>query len=293
MAIDDVLAAHGGLATARQLLEVASHRTIARRLRAGTIFRVSHGVYSSTPPDTSVRLAALDLLSRTEIVACLHTAAELFGFDTDHDHRLHILDPGVRLRSTPELSVHQRVGAPLCRVGGRLATTPAWTAIEIGRTVRRGRILGVLDAVLRSQRCTALQLANTVVEQHGRRGIVAVRSLLPLADPRSESPMESEARLVFHDGGLPSPELQYEIVDRYGKLWRVDFAWPQAMLVAEYESMEWHANPAALRHDRMKVARLQECGWTSLPIVIDDVRRYPDQLVNRIFGHLERPRRAS
>lgn len=292
MAIDDVLAAHGGLATTRQLLAVASQRTIARRLCAGTIFRAAHGVYSATPPDTSLRLAALDLLSRTEIVACLHTAAELYGFHTDHDHRLHILDPGVRMRPTPDLAVHQRVGAPLRRAGGRLVTTPAWTAIEIGRSVRRGRVLGVLDAALRSQLCTAPELAHAVVEQRGRRGIVTVRELLTLADPRSESPMESEARLVFHDGGLPTPELQYEIVDRYGKLWRVDFAWPEARLVAEYESMEWHANAAALRHDRMKVARLQECGWTSVPLVVDDIRRYPDQLVSRILSHLECPRRA-
>ena len=60
----------------------------------------------------------------------------------------------------------------------------------------------------------------------------------------------------------------------------------------EYESMEWHASATALRHDRMKVARLQECGWTSMPLVVDDVRRYPAQLVARIFSHLERPRRT-
>jgi len=104
--------------------------------------------------------------------------------------------------------------------------------------------------------------------------------------------MESEARLVFIDGGLPTPELQYEILDRCGKLWRVDFAWPEAMVVAEYESMEWHASPAALKHDRMKTARLQECGWTTVPMVVDDVRRNPCELVGRIVGHLERGRLA-
>ncbi len=104
--------------------------------------------------------------------------------------------------------------------------------------------------------------------------------------------MESEARLVFIDGGLPMPELQYEIVDRCGELWRVDFAWPEAMVVAEYESMEWHASPAALKHDRIKTARLQECGYTVVPIVVDDVRNRPFDLVGRIFNHLSRPARA-
>ncbi|MGW0159028.1 type IV toxin-antitoxin system AbiEi family antitoxin domain-containing protein [Mycobacterium sp. NPDC003323] len=292
MPIEDVFAANGGIATTQQLLAAGSYRTIANQVRDGLIFRVAHGIYCATPPDTSSRLAALDLLSRNTIVACLHTAAEFYGFDTDHDHRLHILDPGVRMRPTPDLAVHQRHGAPLLRVDRGLLTAPAWTAIEIARTVRRPRVLGVLDAALRSGHCTAADLASCVDAQRGRRGIVTVREMLPLADARAESPMESEARYVFYDGGLPAPELQFEIVDRYGQLWRVDFAWPAAGLVVEYESMDWHASAEALRHDRMKVACLQECGWTSMPIVIDDVRQYPARLVARVFGHLERSRRA-
>ena len=89
------------------------------------------------------------------------------------------------------------------------------------------------------------ELLAAVGEQKGRRGIVNVRELVELADGRAESPMESEARLVFIDGGLPVPELQLEIVDLYGKLWRVDFAWPDCKLIAEYDSVEWHANPDA------------------------------------------------
>ncbi|QVI29693.1 hypothetical protein MN2019_10550 [Mycolicibacterium neoaurum] len=292
MAIEDVIAANGGLATARQLLEAASHRAIANRLRKGLIFRAAYGVYSLTPPDTRMRLAALELASEARIVGCLHTAAELYGFDTDHDHRLHILDPGVRIRPTRELAVHQRVGAPLRSVSGRLLTAPGWTTIEIARTVRRQRALGVLDAALRSGACDHTALSTALEEQRGRRGIVQVRELLPLADARSESPLESEVRLILHDGGVPAPELQFEIVDLHGRLWRVDFAWPSAHLAVEYESMDWHVSAAALRHDRMKVARLQECGWTSMPIVIDDVRRHPAELIARIFGHLDRARHA-
>jgi hypothetical protein len=145
-----------------------------------------------------------------------------------------------------------------------------------------------LDAALHVEACTAAELQAAVREQKGRRGIVRVREMLAYADGRSESPMESEARLVFIDGGLPLPELQYEIRDWYGQLWRVDFAWPEAKVVAEYESMEWHASPEALKHDRIKTARLQECGWMTVPIVVDDVRRHAAPLVSRISGHLER-----
>ena len=293
MSPDELFALNNGLATTAQMLETMSYRSLAKRVRAGSVIRVWHGIYAQRPPCTLDRLAALDLLSGKSIVACMNTAAELHGFPTEADSRIHILDPGVRMRPAAELMVHQRIGAPLCRVQGRLITAPAWTAVELARTLRRPRALAVLDAVLFNGCCTTADLHAALDEQKGRRGIVEVRGLIEYVDGRSESPMESEARLVFIDGGLPMPEVQYEIVDRCGKLWRVDFAWPHAMAVAEYESMEWHATPEALKHDRMKLARLQECGWTSVPLVVDDVRRHPAELVARMAAHLERGSRRA
>ncbi len=284
----ELFLANGGVATTRQLLTVLSPKALEVGVRTGKFIRVRRGVYAMTAPDVAARLAAVELASGMPVVACMQTAAKMYRFDTEPDDRVHILDPGIRMRPSPQLMVHQRIGAPLVKVRGRLATAPAWTAVEIARTLRRPRALAVLDAALHVASCTRAQLAAAVMEQKGRRGIVHVRELVQIADGRAESPMESEARLVFIDGGLPLPELQYEITDLCGKLWRVDFAWPEWKVVAEYDSIEWHANPAGWKHDRMKAARLQECGWVTVPMVVDDVRKQPDELVNRIFGHLER-----
>jgi len=290
--IDTLFQANGGLATRDQLLQVMSKRSLAFHLRTGAIVRVWRGVYALSPPDLQTRLAGLDLIAGERMVACMGTAAALYGFDTEGDSSIHVLDPGVRMRPTAGLMIHQRVGAPLRRIRGRLATAPAWTAVEVARTLRRPRTLAVLDAALHCGACSREEMNAAIDEQKGRRGIVHVRDLIDHADGRAESPMESEARLVFIDGGLPLPELQYEIVDRCGDLWRVDFAWPDAMLVAEYESVEWHANPIAFKHDKMKTARLQECGFAVMPIVVDDVRRHPHDLVARIFTHLDRAQLA-
>ena len=94
--------------------------------------------------------------------------------------------------------------------------------------------------------------------------------------------MESEARLEMHDGGLPAPVLQYEIVDRNWQTWRVDFAWPQQRVAVEYDGFDWHSDPEALRRDRQKRAALREVGWTVLSIVADDVRRRSYDMVRRI-----------
>ncbi|OHV04899.1 type IV toxin-antitoxin system AbiEi family antitoxin domain-containing protein [Mycobacterium talmoniae] len=279
-----------GVATRQQLLTVMSRNRLARLVKSGRLIRVCHGVYALREPDVLSTLAALELMAGQRLVACMGTAAALYGFDTENTARVHVLDPGVRMRPSPGLLVHQRIGAPLRRVEGRLATAPAWTAIELARTLRRPRALATLDAALHVGACTTTELHAAIREQKGRRGIVKVRELIEYADGRAESPMESEARLVFIDGRLPMPELQYTIVDRYGRVWRVDFAWPDAKVVAEYDSLAWHMSRDGLLHDRLKTARLQECGWTSVPMTIDDIRRDPVGLLARLNTHLDRPR---
>jgi hypothetical protein len=283
----------GGFATAQQLLTVMTRDQLRAQVENGGLVRVWYGVYGATEPDLIGRLGALDVFMGQRAVACMGTAAALYGFDLENTSAVHVLDPGVRMRPTVGLMVHQRLGAPLQRVAGRLATAPAWTAIEVARTLRRPRALATLDAALRSTNCTRAELENAVREQKGRRGIVAVRGLLPYADGRAESGMESEARLVMIDYGLPLPELQYEIRALDGTVHRVDFAWPEQCLVAEYESIDWHSGPIEMVRDKKRYADFQDLGLTVIPIVVDDVRLEPWRLAHRLQYHLSRAKVAS
>nr|WP_307789336.1 hypothetical protein [Mycolicibacterium baixiangningiae] len=276
----------GGLATTRELLTVMTRQQLDWHVRRRELVRVWYGVYADHEPDVHGRLKALDLFLGEEAAACLGTAASLYGFDVENTGAVHILDPGRRIRPTVGLAVHQRVGAPLQRVAGRLATEPAWTAVEAARRLPRPRALATLDAAVHSTWCDTSALARAVDAQSGRRGIVAVRELLPHVDGRAESAMESEARLVMIDHALPKPELQYEIRGPGGVVWRVDFAWPGQRIVAEYESVDWHVGRLEMIRDRTRSAAIQELGWTVIPIVVDDVRRHPDRLAQRIAHHL-------
>lgn len=282
----------GGFATTGQLLTVMTRQQLDVRVRNGRLVRVCHGVYAASKPDLAGRLTALDLYMGGEAVVCMGTAAALYGFDFENTTAIHMLDPAVRMRPTVGLMVHQRVGAPLRRIAGRLATAPAWTAVEIARRLPRPRALAALDGALHSTQCTFADMDKAVREQRGRRGIVAVRELLRYVDGRAESAMESEARLVMIDSGLPLPELQYEIHGRHGETWRVDFAWPEARIAAEYEGLDWHSGPVKMIDDKTRLAGIQEQGWTVIPIVAQDVRRYPGELADRINYHLSAARMA-
>lgn len=289
----EVIRRCNGLATTAELLKVITRQHLDVQVRKGRLIRVWRGVYSVTEPDLLMRLRALDILVGDHAVACLHTAAALYGFSTEQTQSVHVLDPGFRLRSTRGLVVHQRKGAPLQLISSRQATSPAWTAVELARELRRPRALAVLDAAVHSGWCLSGDLVEAAERQRGRRAIVGVRNLLPLVDGRAESAMESEARLAMLDHGLPRPELQYLIRGRDGQCWRVDFAWPEQRVAAEYDSVEWHAGRAEMLRDKARFAGLQEAGWTVIPIVVGDVRRTPARLCERIAVQLHRERRAS
>ncbi len=283
----------GGVATSGQILSVVSRYHFESALKAQSLERIWQGVYCCGEPTDEVRLRGLDLSCGSTVAVCLATAASMFGFDTEESRDLHILNPPRhQLRPVDGLVVHRRDGAPLVIVGERPATSPAWTAVEVARSLRRPRALATLDAALRTALCSRGQLCRAATEQAGRRGIVAVRELLVHADPRAESPMESEARLAMIDGGLPMPELQYEIIDGNGELRRVDFAWPDYRLAVEYDGVDWHSEPDALRRDRRRQAALQDIGWTVIAIVFDDVRHRGWEFVARIDQHLRRARAA-
>ncbi len=287
--LDRLLDAQSGVVTSAQALSCLTRRGLEADLRCGVLQQVWYGIFGRGELTDALRLRGLDLATGTTIAVCLSTAAACHGFDTEVDRRLHVLNPiGQQLRPTRGLVVHRREGAPLTVAGGRPATTPAWTAIEVARGLRRGRALATLDAALRSGTCDHSELQRVLKQHARRRGVVAARELLELASPLAESPMESEARLVMIDGGLPPPVLQYEIVDFNGDTWRFDFAWPEYRVAAEYDGVDWHSGPAAFHRDRRRGAAVQDLGWVVVPIVAEDVRYRPVELVARIERRLQR-----
>lgn len=282
-----------GVATSGQILQLQSRRSFQADLRTGALQRIWQGIYCVGEPDDWTRLRGLELAVGSRVPVCLGTAASLYGFDTENPKDLHVLNPPrTHLRHTDGLVIHRRDGAPLAEVAGRPATAAAWTAIEVARSLRRPRALATLDAALRSGTCNRVELVRALGKQSGRRGVVAVRELLPLADGRAESPMESEARLVMIDGGLPAPELQYEIIDGNGQLRRLDYAWPECRVAAEYDGIDWHSGAEAMLANRKRTSALMDINWTVVPIIFEDVRYRPDDLVARIDVQLRRARAA-
>src|SRR5690349_2597981 len=128
--IDELFRVQGGVVTTAQLLAYFSRSELDTRIGRGQFIKVWPGVYSSAEPDTQIRLSGVDLRAGERVAVCLSTAAAAYGFDTEGDVDLHVVNPaGHQLRHSDGLVVHRREGAPICEIDGRPATTPAWTAV--------------------------------------------------------------------------------------------------------------------------------------------------------------------
>ena len=230
-------------------------------MRQGLIRRVVKGAYvDAVCPDTlELRAASLALVIPENAVVTDRTAAWLHGVSVlaKNDHLA--VPPVTVFRLAGYTRVRTRANAGGERtllasdievVHGVRVTTPLRTALDLGRLTRRDDAIGCLDALLRTGRFSREELLSEIPRFRGYRGVVQLRELAPLADARAESMPESVLRLRWIDTGLPAPEPQQWICDRFGKpIYRVDLGSNTVPYAAEYDGEEFHTEPEQLEHD--------------------------------------------
>jgi len=274
---------------------------ITKRMLAGPTWRrLLHDVYvhADAYHPTDHRMWCLAVAVRLPPIATIYglSAAFLWGVDLlPHKGRVpapvHVAvpskarpDPHPRIRYANlalnwEHDVTSLTGMPI--------TTGVRTAFDLGRRLPRADALVALDALLRRRTCTKAQLSAYVDARPGWRQVKQLRELLNLAEPLSESPMESRLRLLLHDAGLPKPTPQFKVVTPTtsstgstgsGKfIARVDLAYPQWRIAIEYEG-DHHREQATFRKDVHRFNALRAAGWLALRFTADDVLRRSEQI---------------
>jgi hypothetical protein len=123
---------------------------------------------------------------------------------------------------------------------------------------------------------TRVEMVAQLPRYFRRRGVVQLRQLVPLADPRAESQPESWTRLEIIDAGLPWPKPQHWVVYQGRELFRLDLAYPHARIAVEYDGEEFHTTPEQREADRLRRRWLRDHGWTV--IVVDKNSFAPEAL---------------
>nr|MDT0662825.1 DUF559 domain-containing protein [Micromonospora sp. DSM 115978] len=161
-------------------------------------------------------------------------------------------------------------------------TTGVRTAFDLGRRLPRTDALIALDALLHRRITRLDRLAAFLGSHPGWPGAGQLRDLLSLAEPLTESPMETRLRLILVDAGSPPLTVQHEVRGKDGRLiGRVDLAYPQWRIAIEYEG-DHHRERAHYRRDITRLNALRAAGWLVLRFTVDDVIRHPGQIVTHV-----------
>ncbi|WP_165922422.1 endonuclease domain-containing protein [Pseudonocardia endophytica] len=155
-------------------------------------------------------------------------------------------------------------------------TSPVRTAFDLARREPRIEAVVALDALACHCRISPADVLALAERHPGVRGLSRLPGLVALADGRAESPMETRIRLALLDGGLPCTELQFPL-GRY----RLDLAYPAAMLAVEYDG-EHHREPAQARYDLERQAHIARRGWTVLRPSAHEVLADPEAVADRV-----------
>lgn len=184
------------------------------------------------------------------------SAAVLHGIDAPDDAVPELcVGPSGRTRSGLRLRRYRVPPSAVERKRGVAVTSRRWTAFDLARfTDHLGGVLAVEQFYRHG--FSDRELRDVVGEQVGTWGVARARRVLADADRRSESPMETEARLFLRDAGFTGFIPQVEVWDDY----RLDLADPVHKIAVEYDGPH-HEHPAQQSKDRFRRNRLLAAGW--------------------------------
>jgi hypothetical protein len=259
-----------------------SRRALRRMLTNGQIRRVVQGVYvSAHVPDTIETTAAAVALAVTSgHVVVDRTAALLHGIDTYTlaEHEVGIVVEACALRGrhpTEREDVDGRSrdlsGTDIMAIDGVRVTTPLRTALDLGCFLHRREAFAALCAFARQNGVSSAALLAELPRYRRRRGVIQLRELAVLVDPRFESAREAWTFLAIHDAGLPHPEPQLWIEIDGVPTYRLDLAYRHARVCVEYDGVDAHdRTPEQREHDRQRRQWLRDHGWIVIVVRVGD-----------------------
>lgn len=258
-------------------------RQLAAAVTDGVVRRLFRGVYVDAMVELTVELraAALSLVVPKHAIVCDRVAAWLHGVDVYGSGDRDLVMPlelcslrGCSRTRRPQVDGRVRDLQPhdVMRIGGVLVTTPLRTALDVGCGLTRIRALAALDAFRHQHGVSLEELQLGVTRFRRRRGVVQLRQLVPLTDPRSESPRESATRLMILEACLPTPTPQWWVEVDGVLRFRLDLAYPHLRVAIEYDGRDFHdRNDEQRQYDAQRRAWLRAHGWTVIVVNADSL----------------------
>ena len=164
-------------------------------------------------------------------------------------------------------------------------TSVVRTLADLGRRLPLEEGVAALDMALHERLIKSARLHSWARAHPRYPGIARLRRAIELAEPATESVMETRLRLLLVLAGLPGPLAQVSLRDKDGHfVGRPDFYYPRHRLALEYDGSGHREN---LTGDNRRQNRLVDAGYRLLRFTAADVLSAPDSvvaLVRRALG---------
>ncbi|WP_028265249.1 hypothetical protein [Arthrobacter sp. MA-N2] len=256
-----------------------THKELARRAKAGKLYRVRQGVYvdgsewKALKPweQYRVRVRAAAETAEARIIFGRHSAASVWGIPTigvRHPvQALTLQNDGGRSRAGISRHYADPAGLKVCRRDGLLVTNRVRTVLDLAAFTPFVESIVPLDHVLKSDTkrgLPAIAKETLLAGMAGNYTAAAIRRItaaVDFADPLSGSPGESYSRALMHITGFEAPILQQRFRDEAGRVGYSDFYWKGVRVVGEFDGIDKYLKPEFLK------------GRTAAQTVIDEKLR--------------------
>lgn len=211
------------------------------------------------------------------------TAAVLWGIQRQRRQPVEVTAPGGRQ------GVERRRGIWIhrCKFGpedmttrdGFPVTTVARTLFDLAEVAPYETLKGAAEEAERLKRLRLRELEQVCERGRGRRALRPMRRLLAELRPPDEgrSPLEIRFPAFIREHRLPEPIQNVQVLDH-----EVDALWPDAKLVVELDSWEYHSHRAAFERDRARDPKLLIAGYRTIRVTHRRLDREAAQLAAEI-----------
>ncbi len=262
---------------------------IASRVERGIWIQAHAGVYvwGPQPRDWRQKLEAAVAATSPHGLVSHRAAFALWGLEGLNTRLVEITVP-YRCAHTPHGVIRHRTRRPMPRqiVAGLPVTSVERTLLDSAAVVPSMVVRKGIDSALRRQMTTAPRLWDMASTQGGRgvpgsgRFRTALNAITEVGNTGSPAEVEILTKLIA--AGAPRPILQWEVPTPSGRIYLIDFGWPDRNKGVEIDGLDFHAGAESLERDLTRQNDLMDAGVELRRFTARAVRRSPDTVVEAI-----------
>jgi hypothetical protein len=280
-----------GVVSRRQLLEGGlSSAAIGRRVEAGRLHPLHHGVYAVGHPVLTVngRWMAAVLACGPGAALGYTSAAALWDLQRSASGPPTVVVPVAGGRRRPQLRIHRHPDLRPDEVTARHripVTTAARTILDLAAVAGDRHLRHALDQA-EIQELTDYPALAALARSHPRhRGSTRLQRLLETYEAgtaRTRSGLEIAFLALCDRHDLPKPLVNHPLTPTT----TVDFVFPDHRLAVETDSWAWHRGRQAFERDRERDATHAAAGYRTLRFTDRQIERAPATVVRALAAAL-------